>query len=94
MDKLNITEEEQECLKIFINRRIRNKRDYVKNGAKYKAKRRKKYAQATASERISKEERNKKIVELSKQGLTQREIALKMSIGLGTVNRILRACEK
>lgn len=94
MDKLNITEEEQECLKIFINRRIRNKRDYVKNGAKYKAKRRKKYAQATESERISKEERNKKIVELSKQGLTQREIALKMNIGLGTVNRILRACEK
>lgn len=94
MEKLNITEEEQEGLKIFINRRIRNKRDYAKNGTKYKAKRRKKYAQATENKRTSKEQRNKEIVELSKQGLTQREIALKMNIGLGTVNRTLRASEK
>lgn len=94
MEKLSITEEEQEFLKIFINKRIRNKRDFAKNGDKYKAKRRKKYAQATESKRISKEQRNKEIVELSKQGLTQREIALKMNIGLGTVNRTLRASEK
>ena len=94
MEKLNITEEEQEGLKIFINRRIRNKRDYAKNGTKYKAKRRKKYAQATENKRTRKEQRNKEIVELSKQGLTQREIALKMNIGLGTVNRTLRASEK
>ena len=94
IEKLNITEEEQEGLKIFINRRIRNKRDYAKNGTKYKAKRRKKYAQVTENKRTSKEQRNKEIVELSKQGLTQREIALKMNIELGTVNRTLRASEK
>lgn len=90
MEKLNITEEEQEGLKIFINRRIRNKRDYAKNGTKYKAKRRKKYAQATENKRTSKEQRNKEIVELSKQGLTQREIATKYGIAQATVFKILK----
>lgn len=39
-------------------------------------------------------ENNIALIEWYKKGLTQREIALKMSIGLGTVNRILRTCEK
>lgn len=90
MEKLNITEEEQEGLKIFISRRIRNKRDYQKNGTKYKAKRRKKYAQATESKRISKEERNKQIVELSKQGLSTRAIAEQVDLNHSTVVRILK----
>lgn len=91
IDKLDITEDEQEYLKIFINRRIRNKRDYAKNGAKYKAQRRKKYAQATESKRKDKEKRNKEVIELSKQGLTQREIASKYGIAQATVFKILKS---
>lgn len=94
IEKLDIAESEQEELKILVGQKIRTRRNWSKNGKKYNSKRRKEYTQATESKRKSKEKRNKKVIELSKQGLTQREIALKMSIGLGTVNRILRTCEK
>lgn len=94
IDMLDIAESEQEELKILIGKKVRNRRDWSKNGTKYKAKRRKKYAQATESKRKNKEKRNKEILDLSKQGLTQREIALKINVSLGTVNKILRTCEK
>lgn len=90
IDMLDIAESEQEELKILIGKKVRNRRDWNKNGTKYKAKRRKKYAQATESKRKSKEKRNKEIVELSKQGLTQREIATIYGIAQATVFKILK----
>lgn len=50
----------------------------------------KEYAQATESKRVRKEQRNKEIVKLSKQGLTQREIATKYGIAQATVFKILK----
>ena len=41
---------------------------------KYKAKRRKKYAQATESKRISKEQRNEEIKALKQQGYTNKQL--------------------
>ena len=90
IDMLDIAESEQEELKILIGKKVRNRRDWSKNGTKYKAKRRNKYAQATESKRKDKEKRNKEILELSKQGLTQREIATKYGIAQATVFKILK----
>ena len=90
IDMLDIAESEQEELKILIGKKVRNRRDWRKNGIKYKAKRRKKYAQATESKRKSKEKRNKEIVELSKQGLSTRAIAEQVGLNHSTVVRILK----
>ena len=90
IDMLDIAESEQEELKILIGKKVRNRRDWNKNGTKYKAKRRKKYAQATESKRKDKDQRNKEIVELSKQGLSTREIAKIVGLNFSTVSRILK----
>ena len=89
MEKLNITEEEQEGLKIFINRRIRNKRDYAKNGTKYKEKRRMKYAQATENKRISKEQRNKEIRALKQKGYTNKQLMEMYGLSKRTIQYIV-----
>ena len=91
IDMLDIAESEQEELKILICKKVRNRRDWRRNGTKYKAKRRKKYAQATESKRKSKEKRNKEIAELSKQGLSTREIAKRVGLNFSTVSRILKS---
>lgn len=91
VEKLGITEEEQKELTILISVKEKNRRNWEKNGKKYNTKRRKEYEQATLLKRESKEKRNKEVVELSKQGLSTRNIALKMGIGQATVCRILKA---
>lgn len=90
IDMLDIAESEQEELKILVGQKIRNRRNWSKNGTKYNSKRRKEYAQFTESKRKAKEKRNKEILELSKQGLTQREIATKYGIAQATVFKILK----
>lgn len=73
-----------------MGQKIRNRRNWSKNGKKYNSKRRKEYAQATESKRVSKEQRNKEIAELSKQGLSTREIAKQVGLNHSTVVRILK----
>lgn len=90
VEKLGITEEEQKELTILISVKEKNRRNWEKNGKKYNTKRRKEYEQATLLKRESKEKRNKEILELSKQGLTQREIATKYGIAQATVFKILK----
>lgn len=89
MEKLDITEDEQEYLKIFINRRIRNKRDYAKNGAKYKAQRRKKYAQKTEKQHMDKEKRNKEIKDLKRQGYTNKQLMEQYGLSKRTIQYIV-----
>lgn len=90
IDMLDIAESEQEELKILVGQKIRNRRNWSKNGKKYNSKRRKEYAQATESKRVSKEQRNKEIAELSKQGLSTRAIAEQVGLNHSTVVRILK----
>ena len=91
IDMLDIAESEQEELKILVGQKIRTRRNWSKNGKKYNSKRRKAYAQATESKRKSKEKRNKEILELSKQGLSTREIAKQVGLNQSTVVRILKS---
>ena len=90
IDMLDIAESEQEELKILVGQKIRTRRNWSKNGTKYNSKRRKEYAQATESKRKAKEKRNKKILDLSKQGLSTREIAKIVDLNFSTVSRILK----
>lgn len=89
IDMLDIAESEQEELKILIGKKVRNRRDWNKNGTKYKAKRRKKYAQATVLKRESKEKRNKEIKALKQQGYTNKQLMAMYGLSKRTIQYIV-----
>lgn len=89
IDMLDIAESEQEELKILIGKKIRNRRDWSKNGTKYKAKRRKKYAQATERKRKDKEQRNKEIKALNQQGYTNKQLMAMYGLSKRTIQYIV-----
>lgn len=45
----------------------------------------------SSKKKVTKEERNKQIIELCKQGIKQKEIAEKLNISIGTVNKVIKA---
>lgn len=91
MEMLDITEEEQNELKILIGKKVRNRRDWKKNGEKYNAKRRKKYATATEQDKAQKNQRNKEILELKKQGYTNKQLMDKYGLSKRTIQYIVNS---
>lgn len=89
IEKLQITPEEQEEMKVLCDEKLKKKRNREKNKDKQNANRREVYAQKTADKRKVKEERNKRIHELSADGLSARQIAKQLGVNASTVSRVL-----
>ncbi len=89
IEKLQITPEEQESMKVLCDEKLKRKRNREKNKDKQNANRREVYAQKTADKRKVKEERNKRIHELSADGLSARQIAKQLGVNASTVSRVL-----
>lgn len=89
IDKLQITPEEQEAMKVLCDEKLKKKRNREKNKERQNANRREVYAQKTADKRKEKEERNKRIHELSADGMSARQIAKQLGVNASTVSRVL-----
>lgn len=89
IEKLQITKEEQDSMKVLCDEKLKRKRNREKNKDKQNANRREVYAQKTADKRKAKEERNKRIHELSADGLSARQIAKQLGVNASTVSRVL-----
>ena len=90
IDKLQITKEEQESMKVLCDEKIKKKRNREKNKDQQNANRREVYAQKTADKRKEKEKRNDRIKELSADGLSTRQIAKQLGVNASTVSRVLK----
>ena len=89
IDKLQITKEEQESMRVLCDEALKKKRSREKQKDIQNANRREVYAQKTADKRREKEERNKCIHELSADGMSARQIAKQLGINASTVSRVL-----
>lgn len=89
IDKLQITPEEQESMKVLCDEKIKRKRNREKNKDKQNANRREVYKEKTAEKRKAKEERNKRIQDLSADGMSVRQIAKQLGVNASTVSRVL-----
>lgn len=89
IDKLQISKDEQEEMKVLCDEKLKRKRNREKNKDKQNANRREVYAQKTADKRKAKEERNKRIHELSTDGMSARQIAKQLGVNVSTVSRVL-----
>lgn len=90
IDKLQITSEEQESMKVLCDEKLKKKRNREKNKDQQNANRREVYAQKTADKRKEKEKRNDRIKELSADGLSARQIAKQLGVNASTVSRVLK----
>lgn len=91
IDKLQITPEEQEAMKVLCDEKLKKKRNREKNKERQNANRREVYAEKTADKRKEKEERNKRIHELSADGMSVRQIAKQLGVSVGTVSKVLNS---
>lgn len=91
IDKLQITPEEQEAMKVLCDEKIKRKRNREKNKDKQNANRREVYKEKTADKRKAKEERNNCIHELSADGMSVRQIAKQLGVSVGTVSKVLNS---
>lgn len=89
IEKLQITPEEQESMKVLCDEKLKRKRNREKNKDKQNANRREVYAQKTADKRKAKEERNNRIHELNANGMSVRQIAKQLGVNASTVSRVL-----
>ena len=89
IDKLQITKEEQEAMKVLCSEALKKKRSREKQKDVQNANRREVYKEKTADKRKAKEERNKRIHELSADGLSARQIAKQLGVNASTVSRVL-----
>lgn len=89
IEKLQITKEEQESLHVLCSEALKKKRNREKNKDKQNAHRREAYKKKTADKRKEKEERNKRIYELSGDGMSVRQIAKQLGVNASTVSRVL-----
>lgn len=90
IEKLQITKDEQESMKVLCDEKLKKKRNREKNKDKQNANRREVYAQKTADKRKAKAERNKRIHELSADGMSARQIAKQLGVNVSTVSRVLK----
>ena len=90
IEKLQITPEEQEAMKVLCDEKLKRKRNREKNKDKQNANRREVYAEKTADKRKEKEKRNNRIKELSTDGMSARQIAKQLGVNASTVSRILK----
>ena len=91
IDKLQITPEEQEAMKVLCDEKLKKKRNRAKNKERQNANRREVYAKKTADKRKEKEERNNRIHELSADGMSVRKIAKQLGVSVGTVSKVLNS---
>lgn len=89
IDKLQITKEEQEAMKVLCSEALKKKRSREKQKDVQNANRREVYKEKTADKRKAKEERNKRIHELSADGLSACQIAKQLGVNASTVSRVL-----
>lgn len=90
IDTLQITKEEQDSMQVLCSEALKKKRSRDKQKDVQNANRREVYAQKTAEKRKTKEERNKRIHELSADGMSARQIAKQLGINASTVSRVLK----
>lgn len=91
IDKLQITPEEQEAMKVLCDEKLKRKRNREKNKERQNANRREVYAKKTADKRKEKEGRNNRIYELSVDGMSVRQIAKTVGVSVGTVSKVLNS---
>lgn len=89
IDKLQITKEEQDSMQVLCDEKLKKKRNREKNKERQNANRREVYKEKTADKRKAKEERNKRIHELSADGMSARQIAKQLGVNVSTVSRVL-----
>lgn len=90
IEKLQITKDEQEAMKVLCDEKLKRKRNREKNKDKQNANRREVYAEKTADKRKEKEKRNNRIKELSADGMSARQIAKQLGVNASTVSRVLK----
>lgn len=91
IDKLQITKEEQEEMQVLCSEALKKKRSREKQKDIQNANRREVYKEKTADKRKAKEERNKRINELSADGMSVRQIAKTIGVSVGTVSKVLNS---
>lgn len=89
IDKLQITKEEQDSMQVLCSEALKKKRSREKQKDVQNANRREVYKEKTADKRKAKEERNKRIHELSADGMSARQIAKQLGVNVSTVSRVL-----
>lgn len=89
IDKLQITKEEQDSMRVLCSEALKKKRSREKQKDIQNANRREVYKEKTADKRKVKEERNKRIHELSSDGMSVRQIAKQLGVNASTVSRVL-----
>lgn len=89
IDKLQITQEEQESMQVLCSEALKKKRSRDKQKDVQNANRREVYKEKTAEKRKAKEERNNRIHKLSADGLSVRQIAKQLGVNASTVSRVL-----
>lgn len=89
IDKLQITKEEQDSMQVLCSEALKKKRSREKQKDIQNANRREVYKEKTADKRKAKEERNKRIHELSADGMSVRQIAKQLGVNASTVSRVL-----
>ena len=90
IDKLQITKEEQDSMRVLCSEALKKKRSRDKQKDIQNANRREVYKEKTAEKRKAKEERNKRIHELSSDGMSVRQIAKQLGVNASTVSRVLK----
>lgn len=91
IEKLQITQEEQDSMKVLCSEALKKKRSRDKQKDVQNANRREVYKEKTADKRKAKEERNKHIHELSADGMSVRQIAKTVGVSVGTVSKVLNS---
>lgn len=91
IDKLQITKKEQEEMRVLCSEVLKKKRSRDKQKEVQNANRREVYKEKTADKRKAKEERNKRIYELSADGMSVRQIAKQLGVSVGTVSKVLNS---
>lgn len=91
IEKLQITSEEQESMQVLCSEKLKKKRSRDKQKDIQNANRREVYKEKTADKRKAKEERNKRIHELSADGMSVRQIAKTVGVSVGTVSKVLNS---
>lgn len=89
IEKLQITKDEQESMKVLCDEKLKKKRNREKNKDKQNENRREVYKEKTADKRKAKEERNNRIRKLNADGLSVRQIAKQLGVNASTVSRVL-----
>ena len=91
IDKLQITKDEQEEMKVLCSEALKKKRSRDKQKDIQNANRREVYKEKTADKRKAKEERNNRIHKLSADGMSVRQIAKTVGVSVGTVSKVLNS---